>query len=341
MRTRWVGVQVITVTTMLAAFSAVFVMASTAGLSAYQRRRELALLRAVGATPRQVRRLLLGEAVGVGTVGAVAGAGLGLLLAPILGDLLVRAQLEPPGFAVRFAVLPLAVAVGTGILVALLGTWAASRRAARVSPIGRPAPGVGRTPGRVAGAAGPRRTPRRRRARAGRAHPGGRAGLRDHRRARLGDGAHGRAGPAGAGGHPAAGPPGPGAPPGAGGPDRRPGPGERGDGRPAYRRDRRAGPAHGRLHRPRPRLRDHRRAGVRGRRRRHGGTDRGRRPGRHARPVRRGGGGAARQRALRVVHPGVRGRGWRAPPVALRCAGRRPHGPGHAWGSTWGRTRSR
>jgi putative ABC transport system permease protein len=110
-------------------------MASTAGLSAYQRRRDLALLRAVGATPRQVRRLLLGEAVGVGTVGAVAGAGLGLLLAPILGDLLVRAQFEPPGFAVRFAVLPLTAAVGTGILVALLGTWAASRRAARVSPL--------------------------------------------------------------------------------------------------------------------------------------------------------------------------------------------------------------
>jgi putative ABC transport system permease protein len=133
-RTRWIGVQIITVMAMLATFSAVFVMASTAGLGAYQRRREIALLRAVGATPGQVRRLMLGEALGVGTLAAIAGAALGTTLAPIVGDLLVRAELEPPGFSTRLTLPPLGIGILTGVVVAVIGTWAASRRAARVSP---------------------------------------------------------------------------------------------------------------------------------------------------------------------------------------------------------------
>ncbi|SCG72004.1 ABC transporter permease [Micromonospora halophytica] len=57
-RTRWIGMQVLTATAALARFVTVFVVASTFAFTFAQRRRELGLLRAVGATPRQVRRMV-------------------------------------------------------------------------------------------------------------------------------------------------------------------------------------------------------------------------------------------------------------------------------------------
>ncbi len=53
----------------VAGFVSVFVVAGTFAYSVAARRRELGLLRAVGATPRQVRRLVLGEALAVGAAG--------------------------------------------------------------------------------------------------------------------------------------------------------------------------------------------------------------------------------------------------------------------------------
>ncbi|WKX74038.1 FtsX-like permease family protein [Streptomyces sp. XD-27] len=52
----------------------IIVVSGTLALSVQQRRRELALLRAVGATPKQVLRMIGGEAVLVGGIGAVLGA---------------------------------------------------------------------------------------------------------------------------------------------------------------------------------------------------------------------------------------------------------------------------
>ncbi|WP_308286025.1 ABC transporter permease [Streptomyces drozdowiczii] len=47
----------------------IIVVSGTLARSVQQRRRELALLRAVGATPRQVLRMIGGEAVLVGGIG--------------------------------------------------------------------------------------------------------------------------------------------------------------------------------------------------------------------------------------------------------------------------------
>ncbi|GIG66865.1 ABC transporter permease [Phytomonospora endophytica] len=134
-RTRWLGTQLLTAMTVLSAFAAVFVVASTFAFGVAQRRRELGLLRTIGATPGQIRRMLFGEALGVGLIAAVIGVVLGIGLAPILGGLLVDAELEPPDFSVRLAAWPLLVAGGVGMIVAFLGVWAASRRAAKVRPM--------------------------------------------------------------------------------------------------------------------------------------------------------------------------------------------------------------
>ncbi|HEX8629063.1 MAG TPA: ABC transporter permease [Catenuloplanes sp.] len=134
-RTRWIGSQVITATAALAAFVSIFVVASTFAFSVVQRRRMFALLRLVGASPRQVRTLVYGEGLIIGVAGAAVGLALGALGAPLVGRVLVDAGLEPPTFVVRITALPLGAAFGLGLLVALAGVGSAARRAARALPL--------------------------------------------------------------------------------------------------------------------------------------------------------------------------------------------------------------
>src|SRR4051812_4717320 len=118
----------------LALFIAMFVVTSTMGLSIQQREREIALLRAVAATPRQIRRMIGWEAALVGLVGSAAGVYPGLLLGEKLGHALVRHGIVPATFSVRADWIPAAGAVPAGVAVALLAVLAAGRRAARVRP---------------------------------------------------------------------------------------------------------------------------------------------------------------------------------------------------------------
>ncbi len=118
----------------LALFIAIFVVASTMGLSIQQREREIALLRAVAATPGQIRRMIAWEAVIVGLVGSAAGIWPGAILGRALGHALVRHGIAPPNLNVSAGVLPIAAAVSGGVTAALLAVLAAGRRAARVPP---------------------------------------------------------------------------------------------------------------------------------------------------------------------------------------------------------------
>jgi putative ABC transport system permease protein len=118
----------------LALFIAMFVVTSTMGLSIQQREREIALLRAVAATPRQIRRMIGWEAALIGLIGSAAGVWPGMLLGEELGRALVRHGIVPPSFTVEADWIPGAAAIVGGITVALLAVLAAGRRAARVRP---------------------------------------------------------------------------------------------------------------------------------------------------------------------------------------------------------------
>src|SRR4051812_29372506 len=118
----------------LALFIAMFVVTSTMGLSIQQREREIALLRAVAATPRQIRRMIGWEAALVGLIGSAAGVWPGMLLGEELGHALVRHGIVPASFTVHADWMPAAAAVAGGVVIALLATLAAGRRAARVRP---------------------------------------------------------------------------------------------------------------------------------------------------------------------------------------------------------------
>ncbi|MCX5559573.1 ABC transporter permease [Streptomyces sp. NBC_00038] len=118
------------------AFVSVFVTASTFAFVVALRRREFGLLRMAGATPGQVRRMVLGEAVAVGLVASAVGCVLGSWSAPWLVRALVDGGVAPSWFALPGSVSwPYQVAYGTGVLVAVAGAWAASRRAARIGPV--------------------------------------------------------------------------------------------------------------------------------------------------------------------------------------------------------------
>ncbi|MEU1679004.1 ABC transporter permease [Micromonospora zamorensis] len=134
-RTRWIGMQVLTATAALAGFVTVFVVASTFAFTIAQRRRELGLLRAVGATGRQVRRMVYVEALVVGASGGIVGLLVGGGLAPPLGWLLVDAGFEPSTFRVTYEPWPVALSLVAGPVISLLAVWSASRRAARVRPL--------------------------------------------------------------------------------------------------------------------------------------------------------------------------------------------------------------
>ncbi|MBO0518334.1 FtsX-like permease family protein, partial [Streptomyces beijiangensis] len=82
----------------MAVMVALFVTASTMSLSAAQRQRETALMRAVGATPRQLRRMLLIEtlivAVGAALLAWLPGQWLGGALFERLADAGIHPELN-------------------------------------------------------------------------------------------------------------------------------------------------------------------------------------------------------------------------------------------------------
>src|SRR3954468_13291216 len=118
----------------LGIFVALFVVAGTMALSVQQREQEMALLRAVAATPGQIRRMITWEATIVALVGSVAGIWPGAKLGYALGDGLVRHGIAPPEFAVNAGALPAVGVVAGGLAVGLLAVRSAGRRASRISP---------------------------------------------------------------------------------------------------------------------------------------------------------------------------------------------------------------
>lgn len=119
----------------LGAFVAVFLVSQTMSFVVEGRRRELALLRLAGASPRQLTNMVLGESVVLGLVCSLIGAALSLPLVGPYADLLSRQSNWPPGFAVsiHFSALVWCVIVMTVVSVA--GAFGAARRIGRTPPI--------------------------------------------------------------------------------------------------------------------------------------------------------------------------------------------------------------
>jgi len=97
-------------------------------VSVSQRTAEVGLLKAIGATRRQITALFLTEAILVSTAGAVVGLIVGLAADWIVGRIYPALPLRPPSWAVALAIV---TAIASGVLFGLMP----ARRAARLDPV--------------------------------------------------------------------------------------------------------------------------------------------------------------------------------------------------------------
>lgn len=118
-----------------------FLVSNAFGVAVNRRRRDIGVLRAVGATARQVQLLFLSEAVVLGLVGSALGLALGAAVADQL-LLFIESSVETGwgivGANARRVVVdtPLVLqCVGMGVAASIVGAWVPARAAARMSPV--------------------------------------------------------------------------------------------------------------------------------------------------------------------------------------------------------------
>ncbi|MFF9583303.1 ABC transporter permease [Streptomyces achromogenes] len=119
----------------IALFVGTFIIANTFTMLVAQRTRELALLRAVGASRRQVTRSVLVEAFAVGTVAGVAGLAAGIGIGAGLRSLLGSFGESVPDGPLVISPGTVVAALAVGIVVTVLAAWLPARRAAKIPPV--------------------------------------------------------------------------------------------------------------------------------------------------------------------------------------------------------------
>ncbi|MFD5784355.1 ABC transporter permease [Streptomyces sp. NPDC126933] len=119
----------------IALFVGVFLISNTFTMLVAQRTRELALLRAVGASRRQVKRSVLVEAGLVGLIASVIGFVLGVGLAIGLRSAMGQFGARVPAGPLVISPTAIGAALGVGVLITLLAAWLPARRAAKIPPV--------------------------------------------------------------------------------------------------------------------------------------------------------------------------------------------------------------
>ncbi|WP_242613690.1 FtsX-like permease family protein [Herbihabitans rhizosphaerae] len=113
---------------------AMFVVASTLGLSIQQRMREMAMLRAIGTTPRQLRRMIISETMVVSVVAIAAALFPGVIFGEWLFDQFTANGVVPKVVEFHSGLVPFAAAGGIALLTAWASARVASKRAANTRP---------------------------------------------------------------------------------------------------------------------------------------------------------------------------------------------------------------
>jgi putative ABC transport system permease protein len=130
----------VSVSSLFALFIGMFIIYNSFAIAVTQRRSEIGILRALGATRRQIRNLFLTESAVTGLVGSVAGLAFGLLIARGIASSIGTLITDVYGVAQRadeiatspaLLALALLVGIGTSMVAALIP----ARQAARVDPV--------------------------------------------------------------------------------------------------------------------------------------------------------------------------------------------------------------
>jgi putative ABC transport system permease protein len=132
--------EVVNITSVFALFIGMFIIYNSFAIAVTQRRSEIGILRALGATRSQIRTLFLTESAIAGLIGSVAGLGFGALIARVMtgsiGQLIegiygIAQRPEDPGIEPRLMV----VAVAMGLLTSIVAASIPARTASRVDPV--------------------------------------------------------------------------------------------------------------------------------------------------------------------------------------------------------------
>jgi putative ABC transport system permease protein len=119
----------------VALFVGMFLIFNTFSMLVAQRSRELALLRALGASRAQVNRSVLLEALAVGLVSSLGGFAAGVGLATGFRSLLNAIGLEIPSGETVIRLRTFVVCVVVGVTVTVIAALVPARRASRVAPV--------------------------------------------------------------------------------------------------------------------------------------------------------------------------------------------------------------
>ncbi|MFG2889679.1 ABC transporter permease [Streptomyces sp. NPDC048248] len=119
----------------IALFVGIFIIANTFTMLVAQRTKELALMRAVGASRRQVTRSVLIEAFVVGAIAAVAGLAAGIGIGAGLRTLMNGTGATVPDGPLVVSPSTILASLLVGVVVTVLAAWLPGRRAAKIPPV--------------------------------------------------------------------------------------------------------------------------------------------------------------------------------------------------------------
>jgi putative ABC transport system permease protein len=119
----------------IALFVGSFIIVNTFSIIVAQRTRELALLRTLGATRRQVLASVIGEAAVVGLVASAVGVGAGIVIAVGIQGLLKLFGIDLPSTGIQLQPRTIVVSLVVGLVVTLVASIVPARHAAKVAPI--------------------------------------------------------------------------------------------------------------------------------------------------------------------------------------------------------------
>jgi putative ABC transport system permease protein len=119
----------------IALFVGIFLISNTFTMLVAQRTKEIALMRAVGASRKQITRSVLAEAALVGLMASAVGFVLGIGLAVGLRSGMAAFDMKMPDGPLILSATPVIAAVSVGVLITMLAAWLPGRRAAKIPPV--------------------------------------------------------------------------------------------------------------------------------------------------------------------------------------------------------------